>query len=46
MHSRGFTSQKLCDDEVRVQHYHDWLGFILGVPGSHRAGFVTPDKDV
>ena len=46
MHSRGFTSQKLCDDEVRLQHYHDWLGFILGVPGSHRASFVTPDKDV
>ena len=25
MHSRGFESQILCDDEVRIQHYHDWL---------------------
>ena len=25
MHSRGFDHQTLCEDEVRVQHYHDWL---------------------
>jgi phenylpropionate dioxygenase-like ring-hydroxylating dioxygenase large terminal subunit len=30
MHSRGFESQELCDDEVRIQHYHDWLGHIIG----------------
>ncbi len=25
MHSRGFESQILCEDEARIQHYHDWL---------------------
>jgi phenylpropionate dioxygenase-like ring-hydroxylating dioxygenase large terminal subunit len=25
MHSRGFKTSRLCDDEARVQHYHDWL---------------------
>jgi phenylpropionate dioxygenase-like ring-hydroxylating dioxygenase large terminal subunit len=25
MHSRGFDAQILCEDEVRIQHYHDWL---------------------
>ena len=29
MHSRGFTAQKLCDDEARVQHYHDWLDHFM-----------------
>ena len=31
MHSRGFETQKLCDDEVRIQHYHDWLDHWMGV---------------
>ena len=30
MHSRGFDAQELCDDEVRIQHYHDWLGHVVG----------------
>ena len=30
MHSRGFGAQKLCDDEVRIQHYHDWLDHWMG----------------
>ena len=30
MHSRGFDSQILCDDEVRIQHYHDWLDRFMG----------------
>lgn len=25
MHSRGFKQQRLCRDEARLQHYHDWL---------------------
>jgi phenylpropionate dioxygenase-like ring-hydroxylating dioxygenase large terminal subunit len=25
MHSRGFKQARLCDEEARVQHYHDWL---------------------
>jgi hypothetical protein len=31
MHSRGFDDQVLCDDEVRIQHYHDWLDHFLAV---------------
>ena len=31
LHSRGFESTRLCDDEVRVQHYHDWLDHWMGV---------------
>ena len=31
MHSRGFGAARLCDDEVRVQHFHDWLDHTLGV---------------
>jgi len=31
MHSRGFRAARLCDDEVRVQHYHDWLDAVMGV---------------
>ncbi len=31
MHSKGFTAQKLCEDEARIQHYHDWLDHTLGV---------------
>ncbi|MEM7100245.1 MAG: aromatic ring-hydroxylating dioxygenase subunit alpha [Pseudomonadota bacterium] len=31
MHSRGFSHQTLCDDEIRIQHYHDWLAHRLGV---------------
>ena len=27
MHSQGFSHQTLCEDEVRIQHYHDWLSF-------------------
>ncbi len=30
MHSRGFRAQKLCEDEARIQHYHDWLDHFLG----------------
>jgi hypothetical protein len=25
MHSRGFDSAVLNEEEVRVQHFHDWL---------------------
>lgn len=31
MHSRGFTHQVLSDEEVRVQHYHDWLEHFVDV---------------
>jgi len=31
MHSRGFTTQVLSDEEVRIQHYHDWLDHTMGV---------------
>jgi phenylpropionate dioxygenase-like ring-hydroxylating dioxygenase large terminal subunit len=31
MHSRGFEAQVLGDDEVRIQHYHDWLDHVMGV---------------
>jgi phenylpropionate dioxygenase-like ring-hydroxylating dioxygenase large terminal subunit len=31
MHSRGFVDQLLCVDEVRVQHYHDWMDHVMGV---------------
>ena len=31
MHSRGFEKMTLCDDEVRIQHYHDWLDHWMGV---------------
>ncbi len=27
--SRGFDTARLCDDEVRLQHYHDWLDYIM-----------------
>lgn len=30
MRSRGFDTAQLCDDEVRVQHYHDWLTHLMG----------------
>ncbi|HIF92688.1 MAG TPA: aromatic ring-hydroxylating dioxygenase subunit alpha [Myxococcales bacterium] len=30
MRSRGFRDAKLCDDEIRVQHYHDWLNHWMG----------------
>lgn len=29
MHSRGFDTARLCDDEVRLQHYHDWLDAVM-----------------
>jgi phenylpropionate dioxygenase-like ring-hydroxylating dioxygenase large terminal subunit len=29
MRSRGFHAQKLCDDEARIQHYHDWLDHFM-----------------
>ena len=29
MHSRGFGSAVLNDDEVRVQHFHDWVNVYL-----------------
>ncbi len=29
MRSRGFITARLCDDEARVQHYHDWLSHHL-----------------
>jgi len=25
MHSQGFDAALLCDEEARIQHYHDWL---------------------
>jgi phenylpropionate dioxygenase-like ring-hydroxylating dioxygenase large terminal subunit len=31
MHSRGFTSQLLNEEEARVQHYHDWLDHFMGL---------------
>jgi phenylpropionate dioxygenase-like ring-hydroxylating dioxygenase large terminal subunit len=30
MHSRGFRQALLCDEEARIQHYHDWLGVWMG----------------
>jgi phenylpropionate dioxygenase-like ring-hydroxylating dioxygenase large terminal subunit len=30
MHSRGFDRAVLNEDEVRVQHFHDWVGHFLG----------------
>ena len=29
MRSRGFDTAILCDDESRVQHYHDWLNHFM-----------------
>ncbi len=29
MHSRGFDCALLNEDEVRVQHFHDWLAYFL-----------------
>ena len=29
MHSRGFDTARLCDDEVRLQHFHDWLDYVM-----------------
>ncbi len=29
MRSRGFDTAVLCDDESRVQHYHDWLNHFM-----------------
>jgi len=37
MRSRGFETARLCDDEARVQHYHDWLSHHLGA-GDHGTG--------
>lgn len=31
MHSRGFSRQLLNNDEVRIQHYHDWMDHLMGV---------------
>jgi hypothetical protein len=31
MHSRGFDAARLSDEEVRIQHYHDWMDHIMGV---------------
>jgi len=30
MHSRGFDTALLNNDEVRVQHFHDWLNHYMG----------------
>lgn len=30
MHSRGFDTALLNRDEIRVQHYHDWLNHYMG----------------
>jgi phenylpropionate dioxygenase-like ring-hydroxylating dioxygenase large terminal subunit len=30
MHSRGFRQARLCDEEARIQHYHDWLTQWMG----------------
>ena len=29
MHSRGFDRAWLNDDEIRVQHFHDWLDLFI-----------------
>jgi phenylpropionate dioxygenase-like ring-hydroxylating dioxygenase large terminal subunit len=29
MHSRGFVTSRLNSDEVRLQHYHDWLAHLM-----------------
>lgn len=29
MHSSGFDASLLCDEEARIQHYHDWLSHWL-----------------
>ena len=31
MHSRGFGRAVLSEEEVRIQHFHDWLDHVLGV---------------
>ena len=31
MHSRGFDETLLCDDEARIQHYHDWMDHFMCV---------------
>jgi phenylpropionate dioxygenase-like ring-hydroxylating dioxygenase large terminal subunit len=31
MHSRGFDAAVLSDEEVRIQHYHDWMDHVMGV---------------
>lgn len=33
MHSRGFDTALLNNDEIRVQHYHDWLNHYMGELG-------------
>lgn len=38
MHSRGFRAARLCDEEARVQHYHDWLDHWMGQPPAPRPG--------
>ena len=38
MHSRGFDTALLNDDEVRLQHYHDWLNHYMGEPGDAPPG--------
>lgn len=30
MHSQGFDAALLCEDESRIQHYHDWLSDWMG----------------
>ncbi len=37
MRSKGFSTQTLCDDEVRIQHYHDWLDYVMGERGDGHA---------
>ncbi len=29
MRSRGFDTARLCEDEDRIQHYHDWLNYFM-----------------
>jgi len=31
MRSRGFWKQVLNDDEARIQHYHDWYSWFMGL---------------
>jgi hypothetical protein len=31
MRSRGFSKQVLNDDEARIQHYHDWYSWFMGL---------------
>jgi len=44
MRSRGFDTALLCDDEVRVQHYHDWLHHFIGAAGPGTTEATDPEE--